>query len=77
MPSQDPTFLLIGSEKSSANWDWEREVVFRADGAFAEPEIYETLEETTSEICDSASGERQSAARHRKTADAPGGSAQS
>jgi hypothetical protein len=53
-----------------------KEVVFRADAAFAKPEIYEAMEER-GEVCDSDSRERQPGARHRGTADAPGGAAQS
>jgi hypothetical protein len=54
-----------------------KEVVFRAEAAFAKPKIYEALEERRSEIWDSASGQRRSGAGHRGTADAPSGTAQS
>ena len=54
-----------------------KEVVFRADAAFAKPEIYEALEERGVNYAITTSGERQSTARHRGTADAPGRTAQS
>src|ERR1035438_2664076 len=53
-----------------------KEVVFRADAAFCQTGDLRSVGGAGSEICDSASGERQPAAGHRGTADAPGGAAQ-
>ena len=47
-----------------------KEVVFRADAAFAKPEIYEVLEERGRQVCDPHSVQRKSGAGHRGVVDA-------
>ena len=50
-----------------------KEVVFRADAAFAKPEIYEALEDARCEVRHPHSGKRQLGAGHRGVADAASG----
>ena|SRR5271157_1160367 len=68
------TLLLFNSEGDSLAaklWPGDRapiatrnEAVFRADAAFAKPEIYEALEERGGEVCHTSAGERQPGAGH-------------
>jgi hypothetical protein len=53
-----------------------KEVVFRADAAFAKPGDLRGTGRARGKVCGPASGQRWSGARHRGTPDAPGGAAQ-
>jgi hypothetical protein len=61
--------------RSSANKNWGKEVVFRADAAFAKPEIYEALEERGVKYAIRIPTNDSPGARHRGVADASGGTA--
>ena len=52
-----------------------KEIAFRADAAFAKPEVYEALERTGCEVRNSHPGQRYSAARHRRATETPRGKA--
>jgi hypothetical protein len=79
--------LWPGNVRSADDWEelllpeieWQqklgKEVVFRADAAFAKPQIYEAPGRAGREVCHPHSGQREPGARHRGIADAASGKA--